>query len=147
MKGRDLTRLHTALVNKDAHTLQEELTDILYETISSFDENENYYHGLVAGLLFGMKGYRTKSSRETGKGRCDLFVKPISRRKEAFILKFKTTKKIKQLEKRRRKHCSRSMIKNTLWNLKTTAMPLQAATRFHFAERTAVLCFGKRDKQ
>lgn len=80
--------------------MQEELTNILYETISSFDESENYYHGLVAGLLSGMKGYRTKSNRETGKGRCDLFVKPVSRRKEAFIVEFKTTKRIKELEKK-----------------------------------------------
>ena len=100
MKERDLTRLHTAFVNKDAQMLQEELTDILYETISFFDESENYYHGLVAGLLSGMKGYRTKSNRETGKGRCDLFVKPVSRRKEAFIVEFKTTKKIRELEKK-----------------------------------------------
>lgn len=100
MKARDLTRLHTAFVNKDTQTLEEELTDILYETISSFDESENYYHGLVAGLLSGMKGYRTKSNRESGKGRCDLFVKPVSRRKEAFIVEFKITKKIKELEKK-----------------------------------------------
>lgn len=98
MKERDLTVLHTAFVNKDTARLEEELTDILYETISSFDENENYYHGLVAGLLSGMKGYRTKSNRETGKGRCDLFVKPVSRRKEAFIVEFKTTKKMKEIE-------------------------------------------------
>ena len=100
MKVRDLTRLHTAFINKDTQTLQEELTDILYGTISSFDESENYYHGLVAGLLSGMKGYRTTSNRETGRGRCDLFVKPVSRRKEAFIVEFKTTRKIKELEKR-----------------------------------------------
>lgn len=98
MKERDLTRLHTAFVNKDTQTLEDELTVILYETISSFDESENYYHGLVAGLLSGMKGYRTKSNRESGKGRCDLFVKPVSRRKEAFIVEFKTTRKIKELE-------------------------------------------------
>lgn len=100
MKERDLTGLHTAFVNKDTVRLEEELTDILYETISSFDESENYYHGLVAGLLSGMKGYRTKSNRESGKGRCDLFVKPVSRRKEAFIVEFKTTKKIKEIEAR-----------------------------------------------
>ena len=98
MKERDLTRLHTAFVNKDTQTLEDELTVILYETISSFDESENYYHGLVAGLLSGMKGYRTKSNRESGKGRCDLFVKPVSRRKEAFIVEFKTTRKTKELE-------------------------------------------------
>lgn len=100
MKVRDLTRLHTAFINKDPQTLQDELTNILYETISSFDESENYYHGLVAGLLSGMKGYRTKSNRETGKGRCDLFVKPVSRRKGAFIVGFKVTKKIRELDKK-----------------------------------------------
>ena len=100
MKVRDLTRLHTAFINKDPQTLQDELTNILYETISSFDESENYYHGLVAGLLSGMKGYRTKSNRETGKGRCDLFVKPVSRRKGAFIVEFKVTKKIRELDKK-----------------------------------------------
>ena len=52
----------------------------MLETISSMDEHENYYHGLVAGLLTGIKGYITKSNRESGKGRCDLFVKPVSRR-------------------------------------------------------------------
>ncbi len=100
MKERDLTGLHTAFVNKDTARLEEELTGILYETISSFDESENYYHGLVAGLLSGMKGYRTVSNRETGKGRCDLFVKPLSRRKEAFIVEFKVTKKIKEIEQK-----------------------------------------------
>ena len=98
MKERDLTALHTAFVNKDTARFEEELTDILYETISSFDESENYYHGLVAGLLSGMKGYRTKSNRETGKGRCNLFVKPVSRRKEAFIVEFRTTKKMREIE-------------------------------------------------
>ncbi len=100
MKERDLTGLHTAFVNKDTARLEEELTGILYETISSFDESENYYHGLVAGLLSGMKGYRTVSNRETGKGRCDLFVKPLSRRNEAFIVEFKVTKKIKEIEQK-----------------------------------------------
>lgn len=100
MKERDLTGLHTAFVNKDTARLEEELTGILYETISSFDESENYYHGLVAGLLSGMKGYRTVSNRETGKGRYDLFVKPLSRRKEAFIVEFKVTKKIKEIEQK-----------------------------------------------
>ena len=100
MKERDLTGLYTAFVNKDTARFEEELTGILYETISSFDESENYYHGLVAGLLSGMKGYRTVSNRETGKGRCDLFVKPLSRRKEAFIVEFKVTKKIKEIEQK-----------------------------------------------
>lgn len=94
----DLTRLYTAFVDKDAEVVQEELNRILLETISSLDEQESYYHGLVAGLLSPMKGYRTKSNREAGMGRCDLFVKPVSRRKEAFVVEFKVAKRLKDLD-------------------------------------------------
>ncbi|MDE7477268.1 MAG: PD-(D/E)XK nuclease domain-containing protein, partial [Lachnospiraceae bacterium] len=100
IQEKDLTNLYTAFVNKDTDTLEEELSQILFETISSMDENENYYHGIVAGLLSPMKGYRTKSNRESGKGRSDLFIKPVSRRKEAFVVEFKVAKKPKELEKK-----------------------------------------------
>lgn len=93
MQERDLTRLYTAFVNKDVETLEEELNRIMLETISVMDENESYYHGLVAGLLSPMKGYRTKSNREGGRGRSDLYVKPVSRRKEAFVVEFKVARK------------------------------------------------------
>ena len=99
IQEKDLTRLYTAFVSKDTDTLEEELSEIMFETISSMDENESYYHGLVAGLFSPMKGYRTKSNREAGKGRSDLFIKPVSRRKEAFVVEFKVAKKLKDLDK------------------------------------------------
>ena len=100
IQEKDLTNLYTAFVNKDTQTLEEELSQIMFETISAMDENESYYHGLVTGLLSPMKGYRTKSNRESGKGRSDLFVKPVSRRKEAFVVEFKVAKKLRDLEKK-----------------------------------------------
>lgn len=39
------------------------------------------------------------SNRESGKGRSDLFIKPVSRRKEAFVVEFKVAKKLRDLEK------------------------------------------------
>ena len=100
IQEKDLTNLYTAFVNKDTDTLEEELNQVMFETISSMDENESYYHGLVAGLLSPMKGYRTKSNREAGKGRSDLFIKPVSRRKEAFVVEFKVAKKPRDLGKK-----------------------------------------------
>lgn len=99
IQEKDLTNLYTAFVNKDTAALEEELSQIMFETISSMDENESYYHGLVAGLLSPMKGYRTKSNREAGRGRSDLFIKPVSRRKEAFVVEFKVAKKPRDLER------------------------------------------------
>lgn len=92
MKQRDLSALHNAFLQKDVPAFENELNDILLETISSFDEHESYYHGLVSGILTGIKGYIVKSNRESGAGRSDLVVKPVDRRKEAFILEFKVTK-------------------------------------------------------
>lgn len=100
IKQRDKARLYAAFLEKDAQTLEEELNDVLLETISCMDEQENFYHGLVAGLLSGMKGYLIRSNREAGKGRYDLCVKPVSKRKEAFVIEFKVAKRVKDLEKK-----------------------------------------------
>ena len=46
-----------------------------------------------------MKGYIVKSNREGGTGRSDLFVKPVTRRKPAYVLEFKVAEKFNQLDK------------------------------------------------
>jgi len=40
-----------------------------------------------------------KSNREGGTGRSDLFVRPVTRRKEAFVIEFKVAKKYQDMEK------------------------------------------------
>lgn len=60
--------LHNAFVEKDAVTVEEELTDIMMETISFMDEQESYYHGLVAGLLTGIKGISQSLTGNPGRG-------------------------------------------------------------------------------
>ena len=49
-----------------------------------------------------MKGYLVKSNREGGTGRSDLYVKPLTRRREAFVLEFKVAKKFRELEQKAR---------------------------------------------
>lgn len=100
IEKKDLSRLYTALANKDVSTFEEELNEVLMETISFNDAYENFYHGFVAGVLSGMKNYRVKSNREGGTGRSDLFIKPPTRRKAAFVIEFKIADKFEQLEKK-----------------------------------------------
>lgn len=100
VKERDRSRLYQAVIEKDAAVFEEELNDIMLETISFMDYHESYYHGLVTGILTGIKGYITKSNREGGTGRSDLFIKPVSRRKEAFVLEFKVAKSIPEMEEK-----------------------------------------------
>ena len=47
-----------------------------------------------------MKGYILKSNRESGNGRGDIFIKPVTRRKTAVILELKVAKTFDDLEKR-----------------------------------------------
>ncbi len=98
MKGRDMTQLYTAFVNKDCAALEELINDIFEETISYMDQNEYYYHGMVAGLLTGIKGFGLRSNREGGKGRSDLFVRPVRRSREAFVIEFKVAKDIDDMD-------------------------------------------------
>ena len=99
VKARDRSKLFTALVNLDVETVEEEIVDMLLETISFNDAYESFYHGFLAGILSGMKGYIVKSNREGGTGRSDLFVKPVTRRKPAYVLEFKVAEKFNQLDK------------------------------------------------
>ena len=73
IKKEDLSVFLKALWNGDAETLQNELTRILYETISYYDSAENFYHGFMAGIFAGA-GLLVDSNKESGKGRPDLIV-------------------------------------------------------------------------
>ena len=96
----DRTGLFTAIINKDVQKMEEELSDMLLETISFNDAYESFYHGFIAGVLTGMKGYIVKSNREGGRGRSDIFIKPLTRRKAAFVIEFKIAEKFDELDRR-----------------------------------------------
>ncbi len=98
IKAKDRTRLFQAFLDHDAAILEEEISELLLETISFYDAYESFYHGFLSGILAGMKGYVVKSNREGGSGRSDLFVRPVTRRKEAFVVEFKTAKKFQEME-------------------------------------------------
>ena len=63
-----------ALVNEDVDTVNRIVGKWLKETISFYDEKEQYYHGFLAGLLAGYDAYKVKSNRETGDGRTDILL-------------------------------------------------------------------------
>lgn len=98
LRARDMTLLYTAFVDKDCAALEDQINDIFEETISYMDQNEYYYHGMVAGLLTGIRGFGIRSNREGGKGRSDLFVKPVRRSREAFVIEFKVARDIEDME-------------------------------------------------
>ena len=93
------TDILESVIHADAEKLEDLLCTWLTNTISCFDEQENYYHGFVTGLVSGFSGYMVVSNLESGNGRFDLVVKQRSRWHHAAILEFKVVEKYNQMTK------------------------------------------------
>ena len=82
--------------NGEADRLTNEITDILFDTISYFDYREDYYHAFMAGLFSGA-GYEVQSNSEQGRGRADLLITD-RRNKRALIIEVKRVSKEELME-------------------------------------------------
>ena len=100
IRHRDFSKMYHAIINKNPEVFEEELADVLLETISFNDAYENFYHGFTVGVLSNMKRYLIKSNRESGKGRSDIIIRSVSRRGAAVILELKAAKSFDELEKK-----------------------------------------------
>ena len=100
IKNRDFSKMYEAIINKNPEVFEEELADVLLETISFNDAYENFYHGFTVGVLSNMKRYLIKSNRESGKVRSDIIIRAVSRRGAAVILELKVAKSFDELEKK-----------------------------------------------
>ena len=89
------------LVKKEKEA-QKVLNQVLKNSISYFDNYENFYHGFLVGFL-NADGYTVKSNRESGEGRFDIAVLPMYIDDQAIIIECKHSKNIKKLRKDRLK--------------------------------------------
>jgi hypothetical protein len=95
-----------ALKNGDIEKFKLELNKILLENVGIFDVSgaykEQFYHGLILGLILKLKNeYEITSNNFSGKGRYDLLLKPknILRRKEGIIFELKIVNVTEKLDK------------------------------------------------
>jgi hypothetical protein len=72
IKEQDFHVLLNAVLEGDAETIQNELTALLSKRMSFMDTGENFYHGVLLGVLSRIDGYNLESNTESGDGRCDL---------------------------------------------------------------------------
>lgn len=83
-----------AIFSKDTQKLQTLLEDFMVKSISSIDgANEGFYHGMMLGLcaILGNR-YKIRSNRESGLGRFDIQLMPLTKGMPGFIFEFKHTK-------------------------------------------------------
>lgn len=93
-----LSRFVQAMLAGDVESMEERLDDIMLTSMSSFDGGkkssiklpENFYHGLVLGLLAeNSRDYVLTSNRESGYGRYDVVMEPKDAGMPAVIMEFK----------------------------------------------------------
>ena len=93
-----LSRFTKTLLQGDVRGMTRTLNDIMLTSMSSFDGGknpsirlpENFYHGLVLGLLAeNTRDYRVTSNRESGWGRYDVMMEPRDPKNPAVIMEFK----------------------------------------------------------
>ena len=83
-----------AIFSKDTQKLKALLEDFMVKSISSIDgANEGFYHGMMLGLcaILGNR-YKIRSNRESGLGRFDIQLMPLTKGMPGFIFEFKHTK-------------------------------------------------------
>lgn len=92
------------LLEGDFDNFTYELENIMLNSVSCFDFNSNskesHYHVFILGMLLGLRRrYYIHSNREGGRGRYDLVVEPMDKRKNGLVIEFKVAKEKEELEK------------------------------------------------
>ena len=88
-----------ALLEGNIDDMMDTLSEICESMISTFDGSgkdapENFYHGLVIGLLVELRDrYEIKSNRESGLGRYDVMLRPKDKKDNAVIIEFKAKRR------------------------------------------------------
>ena len=88
-----------ALLEGNIDDMMDTLSEICESMISTFDGSgkdapENFYHGLVIGLLVELRGrYEIKSNRESGLGLYDVMLRPKDKKDNAVIIEFKAKRR------------------------------------------------------
>ncbi|MCD8334271.1 MAG: ATP-binding protein [Clostridiales bacterium] len=102
-----LSSLLDAVENGDPVEIQEYLNDCMADSISFLDGGtievrENFYHGMLIGMLKSNRAWRIRSNREAGNGRADIIVEPIKKRQKNFgvIIEVKYATDERQLERK-----------------------------------------------
>lgn len=97
-------KINRGFLEGKVEDIQRELTMLLGETISVLDtkarneEKENFYHGILIGILKSNSAWAVKSNRESGDGFADILVKPKNP-DVGIIIELKYARSMQELDK------------------------------------------------
>ncbi|MCI8800584.1 AAA family ATPase [Acetatifactor muris] len=134
-----------ALLQGDVDAMNEYMGRVAAETFSSFDtgrrvsgkaEPERFYHGFVLGLIIDLRDrYVITSNRESGFGRYDVLLEPLSSEEDAIIIEFKVYnfRREKNLEETMQNALRQIEDKQYETNLRAIGIPKERIRKYGFA--------------
>ena len=132
-----------AMLGNDTDAMNEYMNRVALKTFSYFDtgkqpsglEPERFYHGFVLGLIVELNGrYVVTSNRESGFGRYDVMLEPVSEKDDAIIIEFKVrnTRKEKNLEETLKNALEQIEDKDYAVNLTAKGIPADCIRKYGF---------------
>lgn len=133
-----------ALLAEDLDAMNAYMNRVTLETFSFFDtgnggygaEPEKFYHGFVLGLMVDLKNrYLITSNRESGFGRYDIMLEPLSDKDNAIVIEFKVynSRKEKNLEETLENALAQIDEKQYEANLRARGIPDERIRKYGFA--------------
>lgn len=97
-------KINNGFLEENAEVIEKELTIFLNETISILDtkarneDKENFYHGILIGILKSNTEWVVKSNIESGDGFADIIIKP-EKPDDGIVIELKYSKSMQEMEK------------------------------------------------
>lgn len=98
IKASDDHILYQDILTGNCTGIESFINDQLSDSISYYDNAENFYHGYLLGILGGIPAYEIDSNKEHGNGRPDLILKPNHPEKPAAIIELKRVSSFKDMK-------------------------------------------------
>lgn len=127
--------IQESLYKMDVDALQRGLENYLMQAIRFYDTaNESFYHGMVIGLCAVMNNcYRITSNRESGSGRYDIQMLPLTKHFPGFLIELKAEKECSEKQLEELAQTALQQINDRSYSTEMQALGISSIIKFGFA--------------